>query len=259
MLRNYHKVGLLEPAEVDPDTGYRSYTVEQIATAQVIRRFRDLDMPLDEIQALLSAPDVETRNELLTSHLGRLEVSLARTQEAVTSLRNLLDHPPPTTRIDHRHLDVTSAAAVIDTVDLADAWAWSHGALGELSATLTVQGISPTGPAGGIYTSDLYTEERGSATIFVPCEPTPRPMGRVTAMVIPTTDLATVVHHGPHTDIDRAYGALADHVTRHAIAVDRPIREYYLVSPSDTDDASLWGTEVGWPIFQTRQQEAECS
>jgi DNA-binding transcriptional MerR regulator len=48
-LRHYHRVGLLQPAEVDPVTGYRRYSTAQIPIAQVIRRFRDLDMPLDEI------------------------------------------------------------------------------------------------------------------------------------------------------------------------------------------------------------------
>ena len=57
-LRHYHRIGLLEPADVDPDTGYRRYTTEQIPTAQVIRRFRDLDMPLEEIHAVLDAPDL---------------------------------------------------------------------------------------------------------------------------------------------------------------------------------------------------------
>ena len=37
-----------------------------------------------------------------------------------------------------------------------------------------------------------------------------------------------------------------------AATVDGPIREYYLVGPSDTRDESLWQTEIGWPIFQTR-------
>ena len=39
-LRHYHQIGLLEPADVDPHTGYRRYTTDQIPTAQVIRRFR---------------------------------------------------------------------------------------------------------------------------------------------------------------------------------------------------------------------------
>ena len=39
-LRHYHRLGLLVPAEVDPDSSYRRYSTEQIPTAQVIRRFR---------------------------------------------------------------------------------------------------------------------------------------------------------------------------------------------------------------------------
>jgi DNA-binding transcriptional MerR regulator len=56
---------------VDRHTGYRRYPTAQIPTAQVIRRFRDLGMPLEEIQGVLSAPDVATRNKPITAHLGR--------------------------------------------------------------------------------------------------------------------------------------------------------------------------------------------
>ena len=55
-LRHYHQVGLLEPAHVDPANGYRYYTTDQVPTAQVIRRFRDLDMPIDTVRAVLAAP-----------------------------------------------------------------------------------------------------------------------------------------------------------------------------------------------------------
>jgi effector-binding domain-containing protein len=74
----------------------------------------------------------------------------------------------------------------------------------------------------------------------------------VSATVIPAAELATIVHPGPHTDIDRTYGALAAYVARHELAVDGPIREYYLVGPTESRDESLWRTEVGWPIFQAR-------
>jgi hypothetical protein len=43
-------------------------------------------------------------------------------------------------------------------------------------------------------------------------------------------------------------------VTQHALAVEGPIREYYLVGPTETRDESLWRTEIGWPIFETRTQ-----
>jgi len=47
-LRRYHRDGLLEPTHVDPGNGYRWYSADQVADAQVIRRFRELDMPVAE-------------------------------------------------------------------------------------------------------------------------------------------------------------------------------------------------------------------
>ncbi len=92
-LRHYHQVGLLEPATVDPGNGYRYYAPDQIPSAQVIRRLRDLEMPVAEVKAVLHAPDTAARNALITTHLNRLETELAQTRAAVDSLRNLLRRP----------------------------------------------------------------------------------------------------------------------------------------------------------------------
>src|SRR5258708_35824533 len=112
MLRHYHETGLLEPAHIDPQTGYRRYTTDQVPVAQIIRRFRDLDMPLNEIRAVLSAPDVQTRNDLIAAHLKRLENNLARTNAAVASLRSLLEHPSSAVDIGRRRADEITAAAI---------------------------------------------------------------------------------------------------------------------------------------------------
>ena len=56
-LRYYHEIGLLEPAAVDPDSGYRLYRPAPGSdAAQVIRRLRDLDMPLETVRTVLDAP-----------------------------------------------------------------------------------------------------------------------------------------------------------------------------------------------------------
>jgi DNA-binding transcriptional MerR regulator len=235
-LRYYHRVGLLEPADVDRDTGYRRYTTEQIPAAQIIRRFRDLDMPVEEVRQVLAAPDIETRNELIAAHLNRLEEGLTRTQTAVSSLRDLLARPSPPELADigRRRVEATPAAAISEALDIVDA-----------------QNLPPEGPSGGIFATELFSRGLGQATIFVPCAGTLRPMGRVTSLVVPPAELATIVHPGPDTGIDRAYGSLATYVTQHALAVDGPIREYYLVGRRDTADASQWRTQVCWPIFHT--------
>lgn len=48
-LRHYHEAGLLVPAEVDAQTGYRWYSTTQVPTAQVVRQFRELGMPVAEV------------------------------------------------------------------------------------------------------------------------------------------------------------------------------------------------------------------
>ena len=254
-LRYYHEIGLLVPVEVDPHSGYRRYDEDQIATAQVIARLRGLEMPLEDIQAVLAAPDVDARNALVEQHLARLESQLARTQAAVSALRDLLDGPTEASPIGFRFAPAVEAAAISEVVDVAAALSWMHGAIAELLATLAAQDLVPLGPAGSVIARDLFAEERGLLTIFVPCQP-PRPLGRVTATTIPASEMATLVHPGSHANIDRAYGALAAHVTRHELGVDGPSREYYLVGPTDTPDETMWRTEVCWPVFGTRSTVA---
>jgi DNA-binding transcriptional MerR regulator len=254
-LRHYHRIGLLEPAYVDPDTGHRRYGSDQIPAAQVIRRFRSLDMPLEEIHAVIATPDLAARNELIAGHLHRLEATLARTQEAAASLRDLLE--PPTdavpVAIEHRRVPSAPAAAVSEVIDVRDAGSWYQGALGELHALLAAQKIAPGGSDGAIYANDLFCYERGEATVFVPCDQPVRATGRVTALVVPEVELAIAVHTGGHADVDLAYGSLATYVTDHALAVEGPIREYYVIGPSQTRDEDQWRTEIGWPIFHTGQ------
>jgi DNA-binding transcriptional MerR regulator len=252
-LRHYHRIGLLEPAAVDPDTGYRRYSAEQIPVAQVISRFRQLDMPLEEIQRVLSAPDLESRNTRIAAHLSDLERELGRTQSAVASLRDLLSTPAPvaSAQIELRTVPAVAAAAITDVVEAENSTVFLQGALGEIRGTLAAVDASASGPAGGIYTDDVFTEHRGQVTIFVPCDAPVRAAGRVTPARIPAAELAVIEHRGPPTDVDRTYGLLATYVTQHAIAVDGPIREYYVVGRHETPDSAEWRTEIGWPIFRT--------
>lgn len=251
-LRHYHQIGLLEPADVEPHTGYRRYTTDQLAVARVVRRFRDLDMPLEQIQAVLATPDPHTRNERIVAHLNRLQEQLGRTQHAVDQLRDLLTHnAPDDSTIDLRAVPAVAVAAITDVVDAADGATWLQGALGELYATLAAQQLTPSGPSGGIYADEVFTDHRGQSTVFVPCVGTVLSVGRVRPTVVPAAELAVMTHPGAPTDVDRTYGALAAHVARHALGVPGPIREYYLVSLRDTADTAEWRTEIGWPVFLT--------
>lgn len=247
-LRRYHEAGLLEPAEVDPSSGYRYYALAQVPTAQVIRRFRDLDMPVREVGEVLAAPDADTRSALIAAHLGRLEDQLAQTRAAVTSLRRLLQPAAPPLAVELRAEPERTVAAIRATVDHGDVLGWYAGAMAELDATLHARQRPPTGPPCGLYDNALFTDERGDAVVFVPVADPPA-AGRVRPFVVAAAELAVTVHRGPHDDIDVTYGALGTHVVENALALAGPVHETYLVGPRDTTDTTAWRTEIGWPVF----------
>jgi len=250
-LRHYHEVGLLEPTEVDPQNGYRYYSEDQIPVAQVIRRLRGLQMPVATVKFVIAAADSHTRNQLIVEHLQRLELELAQTRSAVEELRNLLERPETADPIEHRTVPPTPAVGIQQTVDRDDVLGWWQGALGELKATVRAQRLQTNGTSGGVYASELFQHGRGDATVFIPVEGSAREVGRVVPLTIPAAELAVARHHGSPTNIDLTYGRLGAHAMKHAISVDGPVREYYLVGLLDTNDEDNWETEIGWPIFRS--------
>ncbi|WP_329455598.1 MerR family transcriptional regulator [Streptomyces sp. NBC_01497] len=251
-LRHYHQEGLLEPAEIDFRSGYRRYDLAQIPSAQVIRRLRALDMPLEDIRSILRAEDVAERSDLIARHLLRLEGELERTRAAAASLRDLLEHPKSEFPVEHRHIPEMRAAAIAKEVDAEEFGAWYNGALGELYATLSAQSVPLAGEAGGMYADSLFREGHGMATVYLPVEGSPPTAGRIQLIDLPSAELAVILHKGPVQGIDRAYGTLADYVTRHALSTAGPIREFYPVNRHHTGDSSHWCTMIGWPVFRTK-------
>jgi len=53
-LRLYDELGLLPPAEVDPDSGYRWYAAGQLDNARLVASLRQIGVPLTEIKVILS-------------------------------------------------------------------------------------------------------------------------------------------------------------------------------------------------------------
>lgn len=250
-LRHYHDVGLLVPAEIDPASGYRFYEPAQVPVAQVIRRFRDLGMPIDEIRTVLQAPDVESRNQVIVAHLQRMESELAATQSVVASLRSLLDRPPAPIEVEHRSVAPVQALTISGEVAVAELDTWWHVAFRELDTALAEAGVPAAGPRGALFSAGFFQLEVGEVVGFIPVRQEIGSQGRARMQDIPSAELAVAVHQRSVADLDQTYGALGTYVAEREIGVDGPIREQYLVSVFDTDDESRHRTEVCWPVFQT--------
>ena len=102
-LRFYHETGLLVPAVVDPETGYRSYSPAQLIDAAVIHRLRELDVPLDSIREVLTARDPAVTQKVLAEQAAVLESRVDTLRRAVDDLYAAVDAPALHTGVFRRH------------------------------------------------------------------------------------------------------------------------------------------------------------
>jgi DNA-binding transcriptional MerR regulator len=260
-LHHYHEVGVLVPAVVDPATGYRRYTLDQVETAHLARRLRDVRMPLTEMATVLGTSDPAEREAGIAAHLDRLQRELAEAATAVTSLRALLATPPADHGITFRAALAQPAVALAGDVDREAVGDWCAAAYPRLYAAVGTLGAVPDGPGAALYDPGWFEEGGGRMTAFVPVRPEPGadvpapeahgpavPAGRVVVVTLPAQRLAVALHAGAFEDLDLTYGRLGRHVLGRGIGTAGPLRETYLVSPADTDDPNAFRTEIGWPV-----------
>jgi DNA-binding transcriptional MerR regulator len=107
-LRHYDEIDLLRPAHVDADTGYRSYSPDQLPQARAIQRLRALDLSLEDIRDVLNEDD----NATLEGHARRVEARIWRLQRIQHRLKHYIERKddlmaePETMDVDHRRLGV---------------------------------------------------------------------------------------------------------------------------------------------------------
>jgi DNA-binding transcriptional MerR regulator len=91
-LRYYDSAGVLQPAVIEPGSGYRRYHADQLAEARLVRRLRDLELPLAEVRRLLDLDAGETgaMTSALLVHRRRLEARLTRLQRQMHDLDHLV-------------------------------------------------------------------------------------------------------------------------------------------------------------------------
>ena len=123
LLRFYDQIGLLEPAHADSQTGYRYYTVEQLARLNRITVLKELGFSLEQIGDILTAPleagelrhmlllrrnDVERTLVEATQRLRQIETRIAQIEsEGTLSFDDVVERSEPA----HRLLSVRGQVA----------------------------------------------------------------------------------------------------------------------------------------------------
>lgn len=176
-LRTYAAAGLLVPAAVDPDTGYRYYAPDQLREARVIDALRRAEVPLAAIAETLRHPegfDVrQWQRELDAQSVARragLEEATRLLASATRGRRRTENHEMPTliaaARTETGRLRPTNQDAVLAGVRLAGVADGMGGAPGgEIASSLAAAVVSTGFDGAGV--SELAAVARAAnAAIF---------------------------------------------------------------------------------------------
>ncbi|MEG0276224.1 MAG: MerR family transcriptional regulator [Coprobacillus sp.] len=73
-LRYYAEIGLIQPQEINPENGYRYYSIHQLETMLFINRLKSYQFSLEEIKGILEADVLEDENLYSTLMIKRQEL-----------------------------------------------------------------------------------------------------------------------------------------------------------------------------------------
>ena len=170
-LRHYHRIGLLEPAESIPTPGTaataptrspppRSSAVPGPRHAPGRDPCRHRRPGPGRPQRADRRPPAAPGDDPGPHPAGRRVA--ARPARTPSRRGTRADRAPPDA--------ATPAAAVSDVIDVSDASGLVPGRAWRAVRPARRPEATPAGPAGAIYANDLFSHERGEATVFVPCE-----------------------------------------------------------------------------------------
>lgn len=229
-LRLYDALGLLTPGRVDDNTGYRFYTPAQLQTARLIGLLRAVEMPLQEIRAVLDTP-VDQRAALVEAHWRGAEKAHAERAGLARHLIHTLRGDPMTSYDVHtREVPAQMLATIQRRVFLNDLSGFIGSAMDRLHADLQAQGATVAGPAVVIYHGEVNADSDGPVEVCVPYTGTLRPGAEITLReeAAHTEAYVTVQKKNfAYHELMAAYDAVDKHAQLHGTRGPLACREVY--------------------------------
>jgi DNA-binding transcriptional MerR regulator len=216
MLRHYDELGLLAPARVDPDSGYRFYGTDQLVRLHRLVALRDLGFGLEQIAGLLDGdPSLEELRGMLRLRRAQLAQQLedegARLRRVDAHLRaiegsNAVSQQDVVIK-QTQPLRVAEAHGLADALEPRSIGPVFMRLVPEVSAHLAAAGARP-GMLVGYYDDPA---EDGSVGVHVCFEIGAQPVAaseRVAIVELPVIEVASVMHSGSIDDVTPVYEAL---------------------------------------------------
>ncbi len=256
-LRHYDDLGLLEPVTVDPETGYRYYSVSQLPRLNRILSLKDLGFSLSQIRDVLGeGVSLEQLHGMLRLKRAEVEGRLAEEQERLARLEaRLRQIEQENTMPDYEVVLKTVAPMLVAsrriTIPSNDQVPdYLNPAFGEVFGYVVGQGLKPSGPHLALWHTSADTLADEDAEALVPLDRVLPGTERVKVYELPQVQVAAVVHHGDFSTFTQTHAALLKWTEENGYRVDGPFREIYL--EHDPDNLSKSTTEVQYPLEQVR-------
>lgn len=244
-LRRYDADGLLEPAHVDPETGYRYYAQSQAREAVTIGLLRKLDVPLAVIRALLKADG--DRAALLGTERERLQRELANKQAALASIERLLEEdsllPHPVRMVQREPWRVLTHGFETQPETMEKDTTEAIGFLfGEASRT----GLAFQEPVGCLMHEARAEERRLVVCLGYPSGPAPE-SGPLRVETLAGGSHLGTLHRGNYLELGLAHAALFAFARERGFEPSGPVLELYLDDPAECAPEDL-RTELMLPV-----------
>ncbi len=254
-LRYYDEIGLLKPIQVDPETGYRYYTMDQLPYLHRILAFKELGLGLTQIVEILNegiSPEalqgmLRLRQAQLQQHMQTEQEQLVRIEARLRSLEQ--GSSLPTYEVVLKAVKpITAVLLHPTTTDLTYQAHWGD----ILSATLTRYGVKPIDHLLVLHADSEDEHTLGSVELVAPVEYRDastlitRSEGRLTLCELPAVPrMASTLHHGHPSLAVHSYQALGTWMENNAYTIVGPRRKIFLRRGEHLDDAL---TEIQFPV-----------
>ncbi|GIO08784.1 MerR family transcriptional regulator [Brevibacillus reuszeri] len=255
-LRYYEEIGLLNPVEINPDSGYRYYSIGQLKTMLFINRLKSYYFSLEEIKAILDTEEDHTEEKLystLTRKRSELQEKLHALEYTLKQISNDLHQLekgiPVMSYLDEIDVQLVETKPMtllyMRKLMSRNDYVAGYGAyFSRLYEKVAKEKLTLLGTPITIYHSSEYNPDGNDTEFAIP----------IREAVKGTRDMpgclcARSVWKGPYSDLTSIYARLREWIEKEGYEMVRSPYEVYVTDPNQTSGASKdMVTEVYFPI-----------
>lgn len=245
-LRFYEEQGLLLPAHVDGENGYRYYTMNQMADIQRITALKQAGFTLDDIKLINQGADTAY---LLSSKKAALLKKIAELTSQIAVIDGYLSGPAGT-------LDAPVLIRTIPAVTVAsmkkriDSYDELFSLMPEMGAEMERLGCRCALPEY-CFTHYLEPGFRDEHILIETCEAVTEKKedsALVKFRELPEITAACIFHKGSYSNFSESYAAILRFIEENGYEICGNIRENYIDGIWNKDREEDWLSEIQIPV-----------